>query len=76
MIYGNPVFFPQVLSRQPRPQSLLFRTRILLPDQTQHPAAKFRGFATIGNSTHIAMLQPLAALLLIASPQAFDLSLT
>jgi hypothetical protein len=35
---------------------------------------KFRGFASIGNSTHIAMLQPLAALLPIASPQAFDLA--
>src|SRR3984893_3177504 len=44
--------------------------------KTQHPAPKFRGFATIGNSTHIAMLQPFAALLLIASPQAFDLAVT
>ena len=76
MIDGNPVFFRQVLSRQRRPESLLFRTRILLPDQTQHPAPKFRRFATIGNSSHIVMLQPFAALLQIASPQAFDLAVT
>jgi hypothetical protein len=76
MIYGNPVFFPQVLSCQRRPESLLFRTRILLPDQTQYPAPKFRGFASIGNSTQIAMLQAFATLLLIAPPQEFDLAVT
>jgi len=35
---------------------------ILLLDETQHSVPKFRGFTSIGNSTHIAMLQPLAAL--------------
>jgi hypothetical protein len=76
MVYRNPVFFRQVLRRQRRPESLFFRTGILLLNQTQHPAPKFRGFAAIGNSTHLTMLQPFAALLLIASPQAFDLAVT
>jgi len=76
MIYRNPVLFRQVLSRQRRPESLFFPTGILLLDQTQHSAPKFRGFASIGNSTYIAMLQPLPALLPIASPQAFDLPVT
>jgi hypothetical protein len=47
----HAIFFGQVLRRQCRPESFLFRTRILLPDQTQQPVPKFRGFATIGNST-------------------------
>jgi hypothetical protein len=76
VINRNPVFFRQVLGRQPRSESLLFATGILLLDQTQHPAPKFRGFAAIGGSTHISVLQPFAALPPLASPQAFDLAIT
>jgi len=61
------IFFCQILvggfvASDLLPPQFLDQPILMRPVVAFYPAPKFRRFATIGNSPHIAMLQPLAAL--------------
>jgi len=66
----------QVLSRQRRPESLFFRTGILLLDQTSTRRRNFVGLLRLETRPTLPCCSPCLPFLPIASPQAFDLPVT
>src|SRR6266542_2985096 len=71
-----PILTPQMFGCQRRPESFPHLSRVFLAYQPQHLQTKLLRLSTAGLSPHTTMLQPLAALFLIAPPDPLRLPVT